>query len=101
HTISVGDPKAAGEDALDVDTLKNVAATTGGIYAHAADQTQLSAIYQRLDAMETHKAETVSHRPRRDVFWWPLVAALFVSVLQQAVQLVLRRSAARPVAAGG
>src|SRR5262249_45336819 len=30
HTISVGDPRAAGEDALDLDTLKSVATTTGG-----------------------------------------------------------------------
>jgi len=27
---------------LDVDTLKNVAAATGGIYAHAADRQQLN-----------------------------------------------------------
>jgi Ca-activated chloride channel family protein len=92
HTISVGDPKAAGEDALDVDALKAVAAATGGIYAHAADRAQLAQIYRRLDSIEGHQAQTVSHRPRRDVYWWPLIAALAVTALQHAIQLLARRS---------
>ena len=81
HTISVGDPRAAGEDALDVDTLKNVASITGGIYAHAADRGQLDEIYRKLDAIETQKAETITHRPRRDVYWWPLAVALVITAL--------------------
>jgi Ca-activated chloride channel family protein len=96
HTISVGDPKAAGEDALDVDALKNVANTSGGIYAHAADRTQLDAIYRKLDAMETHKSETVSHRPRRDVFWWPLILGLVVTALQHALGFLSHRPRTRP-----
>ena len=96
HTVAVGDPRAAGEDALDVDTLKNVAATTGGLYAHAADRAQLNEIYQKLDKLETHKAETVSHRPRRDVFWWPLALGVFVAALQHMLQLVFDRPRSRP-----
>ena len=38
HTVAVGDPKAAGEDALDEATLEQVAAATGGLYAHAGDR---------------------------------------------------------------
>ncbi|HEY7001655.1 MAG TPA: VWA domain-containing protein [Candidatus Udaeobacter sp.] len=95
HTVAVGDPRAAGEDALDVDTLKNVAATTGGLYAHAADRGQLNQIYEKLDKLETHKVETVSHRPRRDVFWWPLALGVFVSALQHTLQLVFDRPRSR------
>jgi len=91
HTVAVGDPRAAGEDALDEETLKNVATTTGGSYAHADDHAQLAAIYQQLDRLETHKVETVSHRPKRDVFWWPLAAGLVIGVLQHTLQLLLRR----------
>jgi Ca-activated chloride channel family protein len=91
HTISVGDPRAAGEEALDVDALKNVATTTGGLYAHADDQKQLQAIYHQLDQLETRKVQTITHHPRRDVFWWPLAAALLISLLQQAIQLVINR----------
>jgi Ca-activated chloride channel family protein len=91
HTISVGDPQAAGEDALDVDALKGVASTTGGLYAHAADRGQLAEIYRRLDALETRKAETVTHRPRRDVYWWPLAVAVVVTALQHTWELTRRR----------
>ena len=93
HTISVGDPAAAGEEALDVETLRAVASATGGLYAHAADRAQLEEVYRRLDALETRKAETITHRPRRDVFWWPLAVGLAVTAAQHAIQLVGRRDA--------
>jgi Ca-activated chloride channel family protein len=93
HTVAVGDPRAAGEDALDVDTLKNVASTTGGIFSHATDRKQLDEIYRKLDELETRKAQTISHRPRRDVYWWPL--ALVASLMQQVLQLVVHQSRAR------
>jgi Ca-activated chloride channel family protein len=87
HTVAVGDPRAAGEDALDEDTLKQVAATTGGLYSHAADREQLEAIYRRLDQLETRQAQTISHRPRRDIYWWPLALGFAISLLQQTWQL--------------
>ena len=100
HTVAVGDPKAAGEEALDVDALKSVASTTGGIYAHAEDRSQLEAIYRKLDALETHQAETVSHRPRRDIFWWPLALALVVTALQHILGLLLNRGSS-PASSNG
>jgi Ca-activated chloride channel family protein len=97
HTISVGDPTAAAEDALDEQTLKDVAAATGGIYAHAADRAELDNIYRRLDAIETHQFNTISHRPRRDIFWWPLTVGLLVTAMQHALDLVVSR-AGKPIA---
>jgi Ca-activated chloride channel family protein len=99
YTVAVGDPKAAGEEVLDVDALKNVAKTTGGLYAHAGDGRELDEIYRKIDAIETHKAETVSHRPRRDVYWVPLAIGLVVSLLQHGVQLLLSRTCSSPVSA--
>lgn len=95
HTISVGDPRAAGEDALDVAALKDVAATTGGLYSHADDRSQLESIYHQLDQLETRKAQTITHRPRRDIYWWPLAVGFAVSLLQQVLQLLLSRLRSR------
>ena len=92
HTVAVGNPHAAGEAALDEEALKQVAAETGGIYSHAEDQKQLEAIYHQLDQLETRKAQTVSHRPRRDVYWWLLAAGLAVSFLQALLQVIFVRS---------
>jgi Ca-activated chloride channel family protein len=88
HTVAVGDPRAAGEDALDEVTLKAVASSTGGLYSHAADRRQLEAIYAQLDSIETRQADTISHRPRRDVYWMPLAAALLLSMSHFALALL-------------
>lgn len=90
HTVAVGDPQAAGEDALDEVALKKVAAATGGLYSHATDRGQLEGIYDQLNRLETRKVETLSHRPRRDVYWWPLALALLVSMAWLGTGLVLR-----------
>lgn len=95
HTVAVGDPKAVGEDALDEVTLERVASNTGGIYSHASDRAQLEAIYDRLDQLETRKVQTQSHRPRHDVYWWPLGLAMGVSLGWLALGLLRSSGQAR------
>ena len=90
HTVAVGDPRAAGEEALDVESLKAVSSATGGLFSMAADRDQLAAIYAQLDQLETRKAQTITHRPKRDVFWWFLAAGIIASMAQHSVQLVVR-----------
>jgi Ca-activated chloride channel family protein len=81
HTVAVGDPLAVGEQALDEEVLKNVAATTGGRFFRANDRDELVTIYDELDALETREVETVTHRPRFDLYFWPLAAALLLNGL--------------------
>jgi len=99
YTVAVGDPRAVGEDALDEQTLKSVASITGGLYSFAADRDQLDAVYQRLDALQSHKAQAKSYRPRRDVYDWPLGAGLILTFLYHAFMLlqagISRRSRSR------
>jgi Ca-activated chloride channel family protein len=88
YTVAVGDPRAVGEDALDEQTLKTVASITGGLYSFAADRDQLDAVYQRIDALQSHKAQTKSYRPRRDVYDWPLGVGLVLTFLYHAFMLL-------------
>lgn len=83
HTVAVGDPAAAGEDKLDEAALRDVASVTGGGFYRALDREELSDIYRRLDRIETRKVDTVSFRPRTDVFWLPLLAAALLAMLIQ------------------
>lgn len=99
HTVAVGDPQAAGEDKLDEAALKEVANTTGGGFYRALDRTQLADIYRRLDEVETRKVDTVSFRPRRDIYWVPLAAALALALLVQAIGLIRRQSRHDPARA--
>jgi Ca-activated chloride channel homolog len=91
HTVAVGDPRAAGEDKLDEETLKQVAQTTGGLYSHADNRAELGAIYSKLDALETGKAETISHRRRHELFYWPLGVGLVISILPYVGHLLSLR----------
>lgn len=95
HTVAVGDPRAAGEDKLDEAALKEVADTTGGGFFRALDRAQLADIYRRLDEIETRHIDTVSFRPRRDIYWVPLAAMLVLSMAAQALFLLRRHGRGR------
>lgn len=103
HAVAVGDPQAAGEDKLDEAALKEVAGATGGGFFRALDRDQLAEIYNRLDQIETRRIDTVSFRPRRDIYWMPLAAGLALTLLAQAVRLAgrHRRRALSPAVAAG
>lgn len=95
HTIGVGDPTAAGEEAFDEVALQAVAATTGGHYYHAADRTELEQIYSELDELTPLAVDTISYRPQRDLSHWPLGAALLLSLLSHALAAILATRARR------
>jgi Ca-activated chloride channel family protein len=94
HTVAIGDPTTVGEDQLDEQALRDVAAATGGTYAFAADRENLQGIYDELDRIETHEVDTVSHRPRLDLFYVPLLIALGLSLAEKAYQTLHSRGAA-------
>jgi Ca-activated chloride channel family protein len=98
YTIAIGDPAAVGEDKLDEAALRDVAQATGGQFFRAMDRAGLTDIYRRLDAIETREVDTVSARPRTDLFWWPLAFGLLLTLGVQAVRLVPWR-VRRPVVA--
>jgi Ca-activated chloride channel family protein len=95
HAVAVGDPSAAGEAPLDEATLKSMSAISGGGYFHAADRDQLESIYQRLDELNPRQVETLSYRPQRDLFHWPLAVLLLLSMVYHALQLMLRHASER------
>jgi Ca-activated chloride channel homolog len=49
YKIGVVDPDATGEDRVDLVTLEDVAARTGGEYFFASDQDALTQVYARID----------------------------------------------------
>ncbi|WP_336334505.1 VWA domain-containing protein [Pseudomonas putida] len=85
HTIGIGDPQATGEDKVDLQTLEMIARTTGGRFFRADDRNSLQAVYDTLDRLTPHKVTTLSHQPRRDLFYWPLGAALLLLLAAQAL----------------
>ena len=99
HTVAIGDPTTVGEEKLDEVTLRQVAEATGGSYFFAGDREQLAGIYSELDRIETRQVDVISHRPRRDIFFWPLLAALGVSLGEHAFRFLRRFRSTAPVRA--
>lgn len=101
-TIAMGDPQAAGEQALDEATLRSVAETTGGGYYHAEDRAELEQVYAELDRLTPRLVESQSFRPEHELYHWPLAFALLLSMVYFAsveFRSFLRRSG-RPVPNG-
>lgn len=97
HTVAIGDPATVGEEKLDAETLRNVAKSSGGSYFFAADREQLEGIYEELDRIETRQVKVVSHRPRQDLYFWPLLAALLLWLGERSVQVLLELRAPVPM----
>jgi len=98
HTVAIGDPTTVGEEALDEAALRAVSQVTKGEYYLAMNRDELAGVYERLDQIETRDVETVSHRPRRDLFFWPVAVALLVSLAAHVGRLVAGRTRATAAA---
>ena len=81
HTIGIGDPSAEGEARVNLQGLQQIADTTGGNFFRAEDRTALDQVYSTLDTLTPHQVKTLSHQPKKDLFWWPLGAAIALLAL--------------------
>ncbi|MGV6848017.1 MAG: VWA domain-containing protein [Marinibacterium sp.] len=79
-TIGVGDPEADGDGRVDLAGLDRIAAATGGRSFFAGDQAALTEIYGEIDKLTPRTAETSSFRPRHDLTYLPLAAALLIAL---------------------
>ena len=95
YTVAVGDPEAVGEEKLDEKTLQNVASTTDGYFFRAGDRTELEKIYKKIDALSSHKIETIRYRPRIDMYYWPLGLAIILSLVMHGFRAVQNRYSGR------
>jgi len=85
HTVGIGNPNARDEEKVDLEALKHVAASTGGRFYFGQDQKQLEAIYAELDRITPHNQKVLSWRPKRELFMWPLGAAVALVIGYQIV----------------
>ena len=93
YTVGIGAQQRASFDffgnrgsGLDEETLKKVAEMTGGRYFRALDTNSFREIYTELDRLEPVERQQQQWRPRTDLFFWPLAAALFFVLLSLAIR---------------
>ena len=80
YTIGVGDPEAAGEAPLDVETLERMAEITGGAFHRAEDRASLEAVYAAIDAAEPLEFDTLTYRPTHELYAWPIGAIVVLAL---------------------
>lgn len=83
---------------LDEDTLRKIAAITGGRYFRARDVQGLAGIYADIDRLEPVAGDPLYLNATQSLFQWPLGAALVLSFLIGAA--LLRPAGAAPAPKG-
>lgn len=91
YTIAVGDPAAVGEEKLDEDTLISIARKTNGKYFWAGNRQELETIYTELDQLSTLTNQTISYRPKQDLYFWPLGLMFLLSFVYNLLRVLMRK----------
>ena len=78
--VAIGDPKNAGEYRIDAKTLNEIAKMTGGKFYYAWNSEELSDIYTQIDKLKPKEVEEFTHRPKFDLFIYPLFAVLLLLI---------------------
>ncbi len=79
YTIAIGDPATSAEK-VDLAALESLASATGGRSYVASNETELAGVYSDLDRIQPQQFTSISYRPKRSLFQWPLGAAMVVIV---------------------
>ena len=94
HVVGLGDPRGTGEYKVDYAALNDIAKTTGGQVFHGENRAELQKAYATLDKITPQNFETLSYQPRRELFMYPLGAAVLLligyHVLMIFVDLLMR-----------
>ena len=78
---------------LDEETLKGIAAITGGSYFKATNTEALEEIYKKIDKLEKTKVEVKEYMEYEELFGWFLLAGLFCILLE----VILRNTRLRKI----
>jgi Ca-activated chloride channel family protein len=80
HVVGIGDPRATGEDKVDYGALRSIADATGGQIFHGENEEELEKAYATLDQITPQNYDTLSYRPKRPLFMYPLAIATLLLI---------------------
>jgi Ca-activated chloride channel homolog len=89
QVVGLGDPHASGEDKVDYAALNQIAKATGGQVFHGENRVELEKAYDTLDKITPQNFKTLSYQPRRELYAYPLGAALLLLVGYNLLMLVI------------
>ncbi|GMQ48922.1 VWA domain-containing protein [Vibrio sp. 10N] len=91
HVIAMGDPETVGEQALDMQTIENIANSSGGQAFQSMDQEALQQAYRAIGELEPKLYESTQYRPKQTVhqYLMMIVVVLYLIAFSAAT---IRRS---------
>ena len=89
HVVGLGDPRATGEDKVDYNALNSIAKATGGQVFHGENRVELEKAYATLDKITPQNFKTLSYQPRRELFMFPLGAAVLLLIGYHLIMLLI------------
>jgi Ca-activated chloride channel family protein len=89
HVVGLGDPHATGEDKVDYNALNDIAKATGGQVFHGENRVELEKAYATLDKITPQNFKTLSYQPRRELFMFPLGAAVLLLIAYHLLMLFI------------
>lgn len=89
HVVGLGDPRATGEDKVDYGALNQIASATGGQVFHGENRVELEKAYATLDKITPQNFKRLSYQPRRELFMFPLGAAVLLLVGHNLLMLLI------------
>ncbi|WP_216822428.1 VWA domain-containing protein [Pseudophaeobacter sp. EL27] len=96
-TIGVGDPRASGDNRVDLDTLQAMATQANGAFYFSDDAQGLAEIYAEIDRLNPRLVDTTTFQPRREFGHYAFTAA---ALLGFAMMLGMLLWSAREVKRG-
>ena len=88
HTIGIGDPKAEGENKVDLEAIKQIASITGGKSYRGENSKGLESIYDELDKMNPQNYNTESYRPKHPLYFYPLGLAVILLISYHIILMI-------------
>ena len=100
HVVAMGDPATVGEQAMDMQTIEDIATTSGGRSFQALDQQALQQAYQIIGELEPQIYQSNFYRPKQSLHSYLImlvVTMYLVAFLVATLQYRTRNSAGSEV----
>lgn len=88
HSLGIGQPGDGNQDGPDLPLLQDLAWLTGGRSLHIASESSLEQALQLFDSLPGNTSPAPSAWRVRELYAWPLLAAMAVAMLQALLRLL-------------
>ncbi len=91
HVIAMGDPQTVGEQAIDMQTIKQIASQSGGQAFQALNRDELSAAYEAINQLEPTLYQSTTFRTKVSLHHYFLMLVVVIHLVAFALATLVKR----------